>query len=429
MFAQQAPHFHACHEATSDSVKQHKLRKLIAQLSSKEGIGSELISIYIPYGATTDEVLANIKTKCDSTDTKFESQNNRVQESLKNIIQRIKQQKEIPKNGLTIFAGNFVSKLEKENFLFEEIVPPKPIISFSLNIDNQFHLEPLREMLRNQKIVGLISLDAKKASFGIVNNERFEMLGSITSGIPGKSGKGGQSQRRYERERDMELNSYFHRIAEHSTKAFLENPKVTVLLVGGPGQTKTDFLRGDYLHYELKNALLDIVDTESAETQGVKEILTKSADALNNICTAEEKKTVQLLLAEMGKHDDLTTYGLNPVIAALKKGAVEVAITTDSTGIIEKIATCRKCGLSKTELLDKKNVQAIQEMISRPCENCKAVDYQASERDIVNVLEDIAVQTGARIEVISTASEEKAKLTALGGFAAILRYKLSVGQR
>jgi len=38
-------------------------------------------------------------------------------------------------------------------------------------------------------------------------------------------------------------------------------------------------------------------------------------------------------------------------------------------------------------------------------------------------LEDAASQTNARVQVIATDSEEKTKLTALGGFAALLRYK------
>jgi peptide chain release factor subunit 1 len=45
------------------------------------------------------------------------------------------------------------------------------------------------------------------------------------------------------------------------------------------------------------------------------------------------------------------------------------------------------------------------------------------EKDIIDVLEDIASLTGAKVEVISTESVEKARLTALGGFAALLRYR------
>jgi len=42
----------------------------------------------------------------------------------------------------------------------------------------------------------------------------------------------------------------------------------------------------------------------------------------------------------------------------------------------------------------------------------------------IDVLEDLASQTNVMVEVISTESTEKARLTVLGGFAAILRYRL-----
>ena len=47
--------------ATTNSVKQHKLRKLIAWLSDKEGRGMEFISLYIPREKSIDEIVANLK--------------------------------------------------------------------------------------------------------------------------------------------------------------------------------------------------------------------------------------------------------------------------------------------------------------------------------------------------------------------------------
>ena len=297
-------------------------------------------------------------------------------------------------------------------------------MTYLYEVDNHFHLEPLREMLRDQKVVGLIAMDSKEASFGILNGERFELIENITSGIHGKSGKGGSSQRRYERERDMSITYFFHRIAEHAAKAFLENHKVSVLIVGGPGTTKEDFLKGDFLHYELKNMLLGSVDTQSAGKEAVREVLGKSSEALKNMCAPEQKRTVQRLLASIGKQDGLATYGLDLVLNALKNGEVEVALVTDSTDMIEIVAMCKRCELSKAKIVNKeKKVQTVQEMISSPCERCNAVEYEVEEKDIVDVLEDLASQTDARVEVISGESEEKAKLTALGGFAALLRYK------
>ncbi|MCW4005826.1 MAG: peptide chain release factor aRF-1 [Candidatus Bathyarchaeota archaeon] len=407
--------------ATTDSVKQHKLRKLIAWLADKEGKDKDFISLYIPPEATIDKIIATIKKENTSIDEKSERIEGQLQKNLKKLIQRLKQEKEIPANGLVVFAGTFPTN--NPVLTFEEIVPPEPLAMYLCVVDNHFQLEPLRAMLRDQKVVGLIALDAKEACFGILIGEHFKLLKTITSGIPGKSGKGGQSQRRYERERNMELTNFFHRIAEHATKLFLENYKVTVLLIGGPGLTKTDFLKGTYLHYELKNMLLDTVDTQSAGPDGVKEMLRKSFDVLKGMCAPEEKRTVQRLMEELAKQYGLVTYGLDSVLEALREGQAEVAIVTDNTGMIENVVLCKRCGLSKAKILDKRNAPAISEMILSPCERCGAVDYAVEEKDIVDVLEDAATQTDAIVEVISTMSEEKSKLASLGGFAAFLRYR------
>jgi peptide chain release factor subunit 1 len=410
--------------ATTNSVKQHKLRKLMAWLSSKEGRGMEFISLYIPREKSIDEIVAILKEESDSVVMKSESVRDRLQDALENVIQRLKLQKEISENGLAIFAGTFADDSESEVLNVEELVPPEPITTYLYEVDDHFLLEPLREMLRDQRVVGLVAMDSKEASFGILNGERLELVENITSGIPRKSGKGGQSQRRYERERGMELTYFFHRVAEHATKAFLENHKVTALIVGGPGQTKEDFLKGDYLHYELKNMLLRTVDTQSAGREGVREVLARSSEALKNMCVPEQKRIVQRLLADMGKQDGLAIRGLDSVLNALKNGEVEVALVTDNTDIIEIVVMCKRCELSRAKIVNKaKKVQTVQEMISRPCERCNAVEYEVEEKDIIDVLEDVASQTDARVEVISPESEEKARLTALGGFAALLRYR------
>jgi peptide chain release factor subunit 1 len=127
----------------------------------------------------------------------------------------------------------------------------------------------------------------------------------------------------------------------------------------------------------------------------------------------------------MGKRDNLATYGLDVVLTALKNGEVEVALVTDSTEMSEIILLCKKCELLKAKIVHKEQkVQTVQEMVSRPCERCNAVDYAVEEKDIIDALEDFASQTDAIVEIISTESTEKEKLTALGGFAAILRYKI-----
>ena len=417
--------------ATSNSVKQHKLRKLIAYLSNQNGRDKEFLSLYIPPGSSMEGIIADLKDESDSANTKYENDRNvrnRLQDTLKNMIQFLKIQTEIPKNGLAVFAGSFSNEKSEESNV-EEINPPEPITAYNCEVDDHFHLEPLRDMLRNQKVVGLLALDSKEASFGVLNGERFEFIENITSGVHGKSGKGGSSQRRYERERDMAVTQFFHRVGEHAAKSFLEDYEVVALLVGGPGTTKEDFLKGGFLHYELENALLNTVDTQSAGKEAVKEVLDKSCEVLKNMCTPEERMIVQRLLASMGKDDGLAIYGLDMVLDSLKKGEAEVALVTDDADVTQIVAVCRKCGLSKAETATKElKIQTVQQMKSSPCERCNAVDYEMEEKDIIDVLEDEASRTNARVEVISSESEEKGKLTALGGFAALLRYKPSNAQ-
>jgi peptide chain release factor subunit 1 len=408
----------------TNSVKQYRMRKLIASLSGREGREKDFVSLYIPREQSTDEVITILREKLDSDEIRSQSNRDRVQDVLTKLMHHLKLQKEIPENGLAIFAASAADHVESEGSDIEEIAPPEPITAYLFAVDDHFDLEPLREMLREDRVVGLIAMDAKTAGFGVLSGDSLELVDDITSGVPGRSGKGGSSQRRYERGRDMELTYYFHRVAEHATEAFLANRRVTGLIVGGPGLTKDKFLSGDYLSYELKNMLLARVDTLGSGKEGVKEAFEKSAETLKSIHTREEEKIMQRLEEDVGKQNGLAIFGLNPVLDALKNGVAEVALVADNTDMTEIIATCKRCGLSRSRMVDKeKHVQTAQEMISDPCEKCHAVEYKVEDRDIIDALEDLASQTDARVEVIS-ASEENATLRTSGGFAALLRYRI-----
>jgi peptide chain release factor subunit 1 len=78
-------------------------------------------------------------------------------------------------------------------------------------------------------------------------------------------------------------------------------------------------------------------------------------------------------------------------------------------------------GFSKSKIVNKKKkLQTAKEIKSNPYEKCRSVEYEVAEKDIIDVSNDLALRTNSKVEVISTESEEKAKLTALGGFTALL---------
>jgi peptide chain release factor subunit 1 len=416
-------HFYSCQIASTNSVKLHKLRKQIAYLSEKESKANDFLSLYIPAQSNVEEITTMIKKETDYAAFKSEREKALFQDAVKSLVHQLKQHKEIPENGLALFTGNYTDdEASMEVLTIRELIPPEPITTYFFAADDHFRLDPLRKMFRDQKIVGILALDAKQASFGLLKGERVELIDSISSGVPGKTGKGGQSQRRYERERNMELTYFFHRVAEHATEAFLTN-HVNVLIMGGPGQTKNDFLKGEYLHYELNNMLLNVVDAQSACKDALKEIFEKSSELLNNMCGPDERKIIQRLSSELAKpNGGLATYGLDAVLGALSKGEVQVALVTDNTDIVETIAVCKKCG-HVIKRIAKAGSKIINEIAKTPCEKCGAVTYEMHQKDIVDVLEDMASKTNSAVEVISTPSKEKNQLNALSGVAALLRYK------
>ncbi len=407
--------------ASTDSVKKYKMRKLIASLSSKEATAKDLVSVYIPREKSIEDTDLFLKEQLDYPEIKSQATRQEVREEFSEIIHHLKTRNEIPDNGLAIFAAPNSGAKRVDT---HEVIPPEPITHFIFGVDDQFNLEPLRTMLREDRVVGIIAMDADTAGFGILNGERLDMVDHITSGISGKTDKGGWSQRRYERERDMELTYYFHRVADHATEAFITKEKVNGLIVGGPGFTKEDFLKEDFLRYELKNMLLSQVDTALSGKEGVREAFEKSAHVLKNIHSSEDKKLMQRLEVDTARKDGLVVSGLHKVLDAVRNGVADTVLVADNTGLIEIVLTCKKCDTSRTRLVhEEKEVETTQQELLIPCEKCNGLEFEVEDRDVIDVLEDAASTTDAKVEVIS--SQEKERLNSVGGIAALLRYKIA----
>jgi peptide chain release factor subunit 1 len=412
----------------ADSVKLYKVRKLISELASKEGRGTELVTLYVPPKKPIHEVIANLREEWGTAgNIKSDTTRNHVQDALTRTMQRLKLYRTTPENGLVIFCGALPTNGPGSEVIdLYEISPPKPVTAYLYQCDDHFHLEWLKDMLREEKVFGLVSIDASETGLGILSGDRLEIPDLITSGVSGKTRKGGQSARRYERLRDMELTYYYNRVGEHATRVFIDNEKVTGVVVGGPGPTKEEFLKGGYLHYELKKKVLAVIDTSYAGREGVRELVEKAADTLQDVRLVEEKKLVQKFLFEVNKQGGLAAYGLPRVIDALQKANAEVVLVSDDLNTVRIEATCKKCGTVKSEVAQGGvKVQKKQEMISEPCKKCGGLEYDVSEKDIVDVLEELAFQVGSKVEVISSGTEEGNMFKSFGGVAAIMRYRPS----
>jgi peptide chain release factor subunit 1 len=409
-----------------DSVRLYRVRKLISELASKEGRGTELVSLYVPPKKPIHEVIANLREEWGTAgNIKSDTTRNHVQDALTKTMQRLKLYRTTPDNGLVIFCGALPTNGPGSEVInLSEIVPPKPVNSYLYACDDHFHLEWLRDMLREEKVYGILAVDASEAGLGILSGETLEIPDVITSGISGKTRKGGQSARRYERGREMELTYYYHRVAEHATRVFIDGAKVTGLVVGGPGPTKEEFLKGGYLHYELQKKVLATIDLGYSGREGVRELVEKASEVLKDVRLVEEKKLVQKFLFEVNKQGGLAVYGLPRVIDALQKANAEAVLVSDDLNTVRIEAKCKKCGTVRSENVQGvEKIQRKQEVISEPCPSCGSLECDLSERDIVDVLEEMAFQVGSKVEVISSGTEEGNMFKSFGGVAAIMRYR------
>jgi len=89
-----------------DSVKLYKIRKILKELTSIAGHGTELISVYIPKGKQLHEVITILKEEQGTADNiKSDLTRTHVVDSLSKVVQRLKLYKKTPERGLVVFCG------------------------------------------------------------------------------------------------------------------------------------------------------------------------------------------------------------------------------------------------------------------------------------------------------------------------------------
>tara|TARA_B100001105_G_C22324734_1_gene414183 strand:- start:236 stop:1087 length:852 start_codon:yes stop_codon:yes gene_type:complete len=281
------------------------------------------------------------------------------------------------------------------------------------------------DMIKEVDVIGVISIDSTEAGLGVLTGAKIVVDEVLTSGVGGKTRAGGQSARRYERLREMNLSGYYNRVAEHAKKLFLEQNKIKGLIISGPGPTKDSFLKSDYLDYRLREKILAEVDGAYSGAEGVREAIEKSSDVLKDMRVIEEKKLIQRFLSEIHKEKSLAAYGIKEVMDATTKGAVEVIIASEDLNMLNILLKCNRCSTDRNKILNRTSyVQEKQKFLSESCESCQAVDFTITETDLIEILEDKASETGTRIEVLGSGTEEGRMLMSFGGLGAILRYRM-----
>ncbi len=412
------------------SLEKFRLKRALDTLARKEGRGTELVSLYVPPGRQVSDVLTTLKQEHGTaSNIKSDTTRKNVQDAITKVMQRLKLFREIPKNGLVIFSGaipqNGAGSERMETYVID---PPEPINIWLYRCDNRFHTEHLLDLLKEKETYGILVIDATGTALATLEGNRLQIVDEVTSGVPGKHRAGGQSARRFERLREAQLLRYFKRVGEHANKAFLSLPNLKGIVMGGPGFTKYEFEKGDFLHYTLKDKIIDTIDTAYVSEQGVQEIVDKAPEILRKVRYVEEKRIVQEFLYEIGHDTGLATYGEEEVKRGLKMGTVKTLLLSEDLDLARVSVKCTNCGYQKQETMQSQALLAYEQSLTgQPCPKCKTPTLTLAEKkEIIEDLAELAEQAGAEVEVISSQTEEGQMLKkSFGGVAAVLRFKLS----
>lgn len=412
-----------------DSVKRYKLTKMINELSSISGHGTELVTVYIPPRRPIFDVISQLRNESGTaSNIKSDLTRTHVQDALSRTIEQLKLFKEPPENGLVIFSGAIPNEkgIGKEKIEIYTVIPPKPVQISLYRCDDHFWTDHLKEMMKDDKVIGILSIDTQETGIGILTGDRWEVVDTITSGVAGKHRQGGQSARRFERLRENELNEYYHRVADHVKKTFIDQYNVRGIIVGGPGPTKENFLKEEYLDYRLQKSVIAVLDSSYSGDEGVREVIEKAQKdgILQEYRVMEEKQLVKKFMSEVHSGRGLGIYGVHDVVKALEGGIADLVIVTDDITYVRLEFRCRACKYTQAKIVERSQAMATkQEYITKQCPSCHVTDTETVEKDIVDYLNELATMTGCRLEVISSKTEEGSQLVSLGKIGAILRYK------
>lgn len=258
----------------------------------KEGVNTEVISMYIPpEKINSEECIRFFSNEVNETkNIKSKSNRNKVKYGLEKIINYLKNiKRNTCDKGLILFYKD--DKLLKLN-------PFNTIKSFIYKCDRKFFLDPLhRSISLIDYIIGLIIVDKSESTIGMVQGSNIIHFKTLESYIPGKTKKGGQSARRYSQIRKNETILFFNKISEAVNYYFLPfEGKMDKIIYGGIIPTREKFLNNNKtLKKVLRDKITKVYNITYTGEYGLKLLLKSAKQDLDKNIINKEIETINLV--------------------------------------------------------------------------------------------------------------------------------------
>lgn len=411
-----------------DDDRRNEFRTTLHNLDREGGQGQDLITLFIPPGTPIPDVTGNLNDEYTRSGTIRDArQRIQVQQALSSIISRMKNYGDLPENGLALFcrAGPVGTGTDR---LCTIIEPPDPLTLYLYRRSTMFELEPLQQMLEAKNVYGLLVLDLSGAWWGILRGDRIYSVGHITSSIPAKQRKGGQSSARFQRLREIAVNEFSTRVGNHASETFLKEKdfyqRFGGILIGGQSKTKEDFFAGHFLHPEIQQRVISLFDVSRTDEKGLAELVENAQDAISGKDITGEMDLLDRYRQERSKGDGLSASGEESIRKNLAAGAVGTLLLSAGLRKSRRRITCRECGHTDERTLSLEPGMDVKDILVHTCRVCAAPIIEDEAVDIIEELTHLAEHSGAKTKIIAENFKEGIRFLAeSGGMAAILRYR------
>jgi peptide chain release factor subunit 1 len=329
-------------QATQLTIDKRTLKQVIRELKKWKAPATVLLTLYIPPGRPISDVVSLLRTEYSITDNiKLKRTRDAVQRALAAAMDRLTRIQKVPPNGLAVFCGE---NMETRDFICLVFSPPEPVPVFFYRTDKWFHTEFLEEMVEHEETYGLVIVERDEATIGLLKGTRIQVLEELEGYVPGKHHKGGQSQRRFDRQIEQFVKGFYKEVAEAMNKHFLpliEKGVLKLIILGGPGYAKQDFLEEakDFLDYRVRQKIASrTIDVAYQGEAGLRELVIKASDIIEKNRYAELAKAVEEFKLHLAKDDGLAVYGDKMVRTALEMGALKYIIIDEERPDADELA-------------------------------------------------------------------------------------------
>ncbi len=299
-----------------------------------------LLSLYIPPGRPISDVVTMLRQELAiSENIKLKQTRDAVQWALTAAIERLSMIREVPKNGLVLFAG--INKDTGDTIVYV-FSPPDPVPVFFYRTDKEFHTEFLEPMVEESDVYGVVIIERDAATIGLIKPSGIQVLDEIEWFIPGKHHKGGQSQRRFDRIIEQMVEEFYKNVAEKINSYFLplvESGKLKGVIIAGPGYAKQDFLKvaSEAIDYRIRNLIInELIDVGYQGIVGLREVVLKAKDILSKQRFVDTLSIIEEFKYHLAKDDGYVIYGPKDVEDALQKGVVDKLLICEDHEEFEK---------------------------------------------------------------------------------------------